>query len=179
MMSSQGKNLLQASPPFRLSEGETVIIRKCQVHNHGMAETFRSGRLIVNDQVILLILIILLILECKAHSKDSLLCIRIAAVRDVRVLIENLFNILGDKVHLICGLLNGITDRIGLDEIQGRNQVRDLLDDADQRNLSGPPLHSIPRSTESREARSAKKRLEYNIVSSKWLSFTSGFGNGA
>jgi hypothetical protein len=81
-------------------------------------------------------------------------------------------------LHL-CSLLNGITDRIGPDEIQGCNQVRDLLDDADQRNLSGPPLHSIPRSTESREARSAKKRLEYNIVSSKWLSFTSGFGNGA
>ena len=84
--------MLQASPPFRLSEGETVIIRKCQAHNHGMSETFRSGRLIVNDQVILLILIILLILECKAHSKDSLLRIRIAAVRDVRVLIWKSFH---------------------------------------------------------------------------------------
>ena len=77
-----------------------------------MAETFRSGRLIVNDQVILLILIILLVLERKAHSEDSLLRVRITAVRDVHVLIGNLFVILGDEVHLIGGLLNGITDRI-------------------------------------------------------------------
>ena len=83
-----------------------------------MTETFRSSRLIVNDQVILLILIILLVLKRKAHSEDSLLRVRITAVRDVRVLIGDLFVILGDEVHLIYGLLNGITDRIGLDEIQ-------------------------------------------------------------
>lgn len=42
-------------------------------------------------------------------------------------------------------------------------------------SMTGLYFSEMPKSTESREARSAKNRLEYSIVSSRWFSRTSGF----
>ena len=81
-------------PPFHLSEVETKIIRKRQIHNYRMTECLNSGCIIVNDQIILSALVVFLILKGEPHPKDPLLRIGITNVSDVRVLIGNLFIIL-------------------------------------------------------------------------------------
>ena len=106
-----------------------------------MTECLNSGRIIVNDKVILLILVVFLVLECEPHPEDSLLRIGVTTVCDVSILVGNLFVILGDEVHLLRGFLNRIADRIGLDEVHRCDQVRDLLDNANQSDLCRPCFH--------------------------------------
>ena len=117
------------------------IIRKRQIHNDRMAEAFKAGCIVVGDKVILLILVIFLILECETHTEDSLRSIRITLICHIDVLIRDLLVIFRNEVQLICSRLDCIADGIRLDEVHGCDQIRDLLNHADQRNLRRSCLH--------------------------------------
>ena len=107
--------------PSFASEPKPKIIRKRNIHDHRMPEALDPRRIIVHDQIVLLVLVILLILEVEPHPEDPLCLIRITFIRNIDILIGDLFIILRNEIDPVGRRFDRITDCISLYEVHCRD----------------------------------------------------------
>ena len=83
----------------------------------------------------MLVLVVFLILECETHPEDTLLRIFLATVRHIAVFVRDFLIVFREEENTVFCRFYSITDCIRLDKVHGSDQVRNLMDDADQSNF--------------------------------------------
>ena len=91
-------------------------------------------------------LVVFLILECEPHPEDTLLCIFLATVRYIAVFVRDFLIVLREEENAVFCRFYSIADCIRLDKVHGSDQVRNLMDDADQ-TYDAPSLYLFIYST--------------------------------
>ena len=119
-------------PASSVSESESKVIRKGNVHHHRLPPLLQTALFVIHHKVILLILVVFLILECEPHPEDALLSIFFPTVRHITVFIRDFLIVFREEEDAVFCYLYSIADGIRLDKVQGSNQVRNLTDDADR-----------------------------------------------
>ena len=83
----------------------------------------------------MLVLVVFLILECEPHPEDTLLRIFLTTVRHITVFVRDFLIVFREEENAVFCSFYSIANGIRLNKVHGRDQVRNLMDDADQSNL--------------------------------------------